>query len=205
MSQALAEEATIAMINQLYPEAIELFSQSMQWEKNSPFIMMSRGDCRKAMKQYAVAMDDYVKALKMKPQDQSILYRMSSIHDFFAQQLVEVGRYEDALVECNLAVESSPQICEFRMRRADIYLILGKTKEAYDDVQAAHTIDPDSAKISQRLLEFIPGAQLRPLNLPYSSIPPKFNSTVLQPLPVHIKISSDTLPGVKGALGSKVS
>jgi len=100
-------------------------------------------------KDYALAETNYKKALKMKPE-------MGEIYINLSANEIYQGRYEDALVTVNKAIDlNTIKMPEALFNRAMIYHHAGRYKEAYQDLKQALVIRPDWEPAIKKLDDYV--------------------------------------------------
>lgn len=110
-----------------------------------------------AMKDYTKAMTAWDKALAM---DSLSTSDAALLHNNKAACHMVGKRYEDAITECSAALQSSPDYLKALVRRSKAYELLGKHKEALQDLQHANKLDgatDDTRAAERRVKELATG------------------------------------------------
>ncbi len=98
-----------------------------------------RGDARSWAGQYADAMQDLDRAVQLKPGDAEELNARCFIRALSGQQL------DQALADCNSALDINPQSAMTLDSRGFVYFRLGQLDKALTDLNAALKLEPKQA------------------------------------------------------------
>ncbi|KDO16803.1 hypothetical protein SPRG_15594 [Saprolegnia parasitica CBS 223.65] len=103
---------------------------------------------------YLDAVDCYSKALRLCPIGTEYAYNRAVYSNNRAACLFYLGRQEEAIEDCTVAIELSPNYVKAFLRRAQAYEKLDKLEEALKDVKSVLEIDPTiaSARDSEKRL-----------------------------------------------------
>ncbi|OQR91889.1 Mitochondrial Protein Translocase (MPT) Family [Achlya hypogyna] len=106
---------------------------------------------------YLDALDCYSKALHLCPIDTEYAYNRAVYSNNRAACLFHLGRQEECIDDCSVAIELSPKYVKAYLRRAQAYEKLDKLEEALKDVKSVLEIDPtiQSAVESEKRLSAI--------------------------------------------------
>jgi tetratricopeptide (TPR) repeat protein len=79
------------------------------------------------------------------------LFPTIAAHNNKAIVFIKLGRYDNAIVCCNRALEMEPNNVKGLMRRAESYQLLKQFKAAADDLQVVLKLEPDNKRAQQLL------------------------------------------------------
>jgi len=97
---------------------------------------------------------DLERALKMAQRAVAIKSGQGSYYDTLGWVLYKMGRYEEALRELRIAVQTAPETAELRYHLAATYAKLGRTQDALVELEKALTLKPNyepAYKLQQEL------------------------------------------------------
>ncbi|ETV68683.1 hypothetical protein H257_15485 [Aphanomyces astaci] len=103
---------------------------------------------------YLDAYDLYSKALRLCPLEDEYAYNKAVYFSNRAACLLHLGRPEESIEDCTMAITSSPKYVKAYMRRSQAYEKLDKMDEALQDVKAVLEIDatiPSAIDAEKRL------------------------------------------------------
>lgn len=100
------------------------------------------------VRNWGLALEKYTEALKIDPLNDHL---NKALYSNRAAALSGLGRYREALLDCNKALSIDPEYLRCICRRADIHMKLEKYEEAVQDYQKALEIEPKN-KDTKRLL-----------------------------------------------------
>jgi len=116
------------------------------------------GDYRSAIHQYSLAIDAAFKILNKEEDDDdehqdgtnkrtTLKQELASYHSNRAAASTMILRYDDALFDCDRAIELDPTFVKSRIRKARIFTTLGRLNEASDVYGRAMVYDPNDASL----------------------------------------------------------
>lgn len=117
-------------------EYAKWFEQALQLDPNNHLAMNDYA--------YALAEDnrDLEKALRMIRQAIAIKSNVGAYHDTHGWVLYRLGRYEEALRELRIAVQTAPDTADLRYHLAAVYAKLGQKDDALVELEKALALQP---------------------------------------------------------------
>ncbi|KAF0700135.1 Aste57867_9323 [Aphanomyces stellatus] len=91
---------------------------------------------------YLDAYDLYSKALRLCPSEDEYAYNKAVYFSNRAACLLHLGRPDESIEDCTMAIELSPKYVKAYMRRSQAYEKIDKLEEALKDVKSVLEIDP---------------------------------------------------------------
>ncbi|ETW07294.1 hypothetical protein H310_01849 [Aphanomyces invadans] len=91
---------------------------------------------------YLDAFDLYTKALRLCPSEDEYAYNKAVYFSNRAACLLHLGRPEESIEDCTMAITHSPKYVKALMRRSQAYEKMDKMDEALQDVKTVLEIDP---------------------------------------------------------------
>lgn len=160
-------------LNPNYPDqdrvTVEEFVINHCEQDRNPYEYCYRGICYDRLKQYALALADFDRAIALKPEE-ALFYHVrghthqqlgnfqqalsdyelvtqirplrASVYDDRAEIYRIMGNYDRAIEECTQAISLNPQFVEAYFRRGITYAELGKLENALVDLDHVIELDP---------------------------------------------------------------
>lgn len=128
--------------------AVEDFSEALRLEPNLVPALINRGNIYFQKNQHAEALADYERIAVVMPNDAATMYRL-------AIACARSGLEAKALTYFTRAIEINPSYAPARAERGHLYLGIGKSAEAREDLKVALKLDPGNirAQFGLQLLE----------------------------------------------------
>ncbi len=109
-------------------------------DKGNAMVWYDRANLRHGIGDHTGAVADYTRALEIGLRKREELLALGNR----AMALSEIGRYEEALMDCSGIIDANPQnrglMKAALLRRAEMYGRMGRNKEASRDVLAAEQL-----------------------------------------------------------------
>lgn len=162
-----------------YDEAIILFNEAIELDPEDSFSYRYRAKCFTMLKQYENALNDFNKAIRLNPEDkEAYCFRgsiWSSVLGNHKKALVDYNKciqmdpenpdayyfrcgcnfklkyYDEAIKDCNKAIELIPTVAHYYLARAQVYDELGNNELAINDLKVAARLGDKGA---QKFLEY---------------------------------------------------
>ncbi|CAG5117465.1 unnamed protein product, partial [Candidula unifasciata] len=143
-----------------YEEAITLLNKALQDEKQEKSLYINRGDCFYKKNELLFAMEDYLQALELDPQDTAIMFRLALVHNEFAVSHFDDKNYTAAETEFTQALECSPLVGQFYVSRSRARSMLGDLTGAREDCLWGLLLSPTSSGNTSIMARLFPGKSM---------------------------------------------
>jgi len=125
-----------------YQQALDVFQLAIKHDDKSPSIFINKGDCHREMHQVGLALQDYLHAHELNPDDTEIRIRLSTLYDARGLTFFDRGMLDEAFREFSKAIEYLPQVSHYYIHRATAAIELGMLDDAVRDYRAVVKMDP---------------------------------------------------------------
>lgn len=144
------EEDEPAPITFGHPKSSPTSSEPIDIELESAEALIERGHELYESQEHGKALETWRRAMATAPKN-------ASLHNNCAAALFHLGRLDEAVSACNLALAVDPNYAVALMTRAEILLEQGNRKSALKDLEMMRTIDPEMAESLAEIIEAHPG------------------------------------------------
>lgn len=141
-----AEEDEPAPITFGHPKSARASSEPTQRETESGEALIERGHELYENSEYGKALETWRRAMANSPKN-------ASLHNNCAAALFHLGRLDEAVSACNLALAVDPEYAVALMTRAEILLEQGNRKSARKDLEMMRSIDSEMAESLAKMIE----------------------------------------------------
>lgn len=127
---------TLAFLSGRRDEYVKWFEKALELDPSNHLAMNDYA--------YALAEDgrELEKALRLIRRAIAIKSNIGAYHDTHGWVLYKLGRYEEALRELRIAVETAPDTADLRYHLAAVYVKLGKKDDALVELEKALVLQP---------------------------------------------------------------
>ena len=125
-----------------YQQALDVFQLAIKHDDKSPSIFINKGDCHREMHQVGQALQNYLHAHELNPEDTEIRIRLSTLYDARGLTFFDRGMLDEAFREFSKAIEYLPQVSHYYIHRATAAIELGMLDDALRDYRAVVKMDP---------------------------------------------------------------
>ncbi len=129
-----------------HPESPSATAGLLDVETESAEALIERGHELYENAEYGKALETWRRAMASAPKN-------ASLHNNCAAALFHLGRMDEAVSACNLALAVDPSYAVALMTRAEILLEQGNRKSAQKDLEMMRTLDPDMAESLAEMIE----------------------------------------------------
>jgi len=129
-----------------HPESGSALKEPRDVETESVEALVERGHELYENAEYGKALETWRRAMATAPKD-------ASLHNNCAAALFHLGRLDEAVSACNLALAVDPSYAVALMTRAEILLEQGNRKSAVKDLEMMRSLDADMAKELAEIIE----------------------------------------------------
>jgi len=140
------EEDEPAPITFGHPKSTSPSSQPLDVETESAEALVERGHELYENAEYGKALETWRRAMASAPKN-------ASLHNNCAAALFHLGRLDEAVSACNLALAVDPEYAVALMTRAEILLEQGNRKSAQKDLEMMRGIDAEMAESLAEILD----------------------------------------------------
>ncbi len=134
-TEALFNLGTALLRDQLYQDAVTVFSRQIDIDRNSD-AFLNRGNSYYALGEYDAAYEDYQSAIELDA-------RNPDAHYNFGNLLYDRKEWEQAEESFTRALQLDTEFSEARFNRGNTRIRLGEFEGAYQDFSAIAETDPD--------------------------------------------------------------
>lgn len=144
--QSAPEEDEPAPITFSHPESGSALQEPRDVETASAEALIERGHELYENAEYGKALETWRRAMAGAPKN-------ASLHNNCAAALFHLGRLDEAISACNLALAVDPNYAVALMTRAEILLEQGNRKSAQKDLEMMRSIDSEMAEELAQIIE----------------------------------------------------
>lgn len=138
---------------QKYKEAIDLFTEGLNFNPGDYGLYTNRGDCFKAMNLFVKALEDYLLAFEIEKKSQELNFRISTIYSIRGVSLFNSKNYELALREFEESLRFTPKNEKFVASRAKCLIQLNRKEEALEVLSECVKLNPTFNEIKALLAQ----------------------------------------------------
>ncbi|MCX7924415.1 MAG: tetratricopeptide repeat protein, partial [Fimbriimonadales bacterium] len=145
---------TLAFLSGKRDQYARWFEKSLELDPNNHLAMNDYA--------YALAEDgrDLEKALRLIRRSIAIKSNVGAYHDTHGWVLYKLGRYEEALRELRIAVQTAPDTADLRYHLAAVYAKLGQKDDALVELEKALALQPGHEQALKLRKELTGGGKL---------------------------------------------
>jgi tetratricopeptide (TPR) repeat protein len=129
-----------------YIRAIVYFRSSLRYDTENPLIYNNLGSCYEALGRFDKAAEEFVKAIRLRPDFVSALYNLGVVY-------AKKNEYDTAISYFNKARQLDPGFVNTYISIAKLYLQQKKYKEANSILQKGLEIIPESSELQDLLIQ----------------------------------------------------
>eukprot|EP00741_Cyanophora_paradoxa_P007095 tig00001086_g6866.t1 len=147
--------------------------------------LVNRGDCSRAMRDFARAEADYRAALRLDPANREAAKRLAVLLGAQGSALFNRARYSDAYELYSQAIRHAPNVAAYYEHRAKCDAALGRNDLLVGDLEEVLRLEPSNRAAHTQLLLLRGPAPRRPAppSLPASPAPPRPRPPPEEPAP----------------------
>ena len=135
-------------------QALSVYNLALKQDPNAASIWVNRGDCYREMQEVGLALQDYLKAHELNPQDRDTRIRLSTLFDARGLTYFDRGSLQEAQAEFTSAIKYLPQVPHYYLHRATACIESGNLQQAVKDYKEVVLLDPTNEQAWARLQDF---------------------------------------------------
>ena len=135
-------------------QALSVYNLALKQDPNAASIWVNRGDCYREMQEVGLALQDYLKAHELNPDDRDTRIRLSTLFDARGLTYFDRGSLEEAQAEFTSAIKYLPQVPHYYLHRATACIESGNLQQAVKDYKEVVLLDPTNEQAWARLQDF---------------------------------------------------
>ena len=135
-------------------QALSVYNLALKHDGKAASVWVNRGDCYREMQEVGLALQDYLKAHELNPDDRDTRIRLSTLFDARGLTYFDRGSLLEAQNEFTSAIKYLPQVPHYYLHRATTCMESGNLQQALKDYREVVVLDPTNEQAWARLQTF---------------------------------------------------